>query len=201
VSNLHPVIAEAARGILPAWATAGPKRRSHMERVAGLLAEWAGVRGEDERETARWVAAGHLHDALRDEDHEVIRGQVGPSFQDLPGHVLHGPGAAVRLRKEGVEDEELLHAISYHTLGSARFGTVGLVLYAADFLEPGRRMREDWRAELRERAPEELLSVVREILRARIGYLMDKGRPLHPETIGFWNHISEGQPWAAASEF
>ena len=171
-----------------------------MVRVAGVLRDWAEERGEPHGEIARWVATGLLHDALRDEDSQILRGQVDPPFRDFPGKVLHGPGVARRLRDEGVEDEELLHAISFHTLGSAGFGTLGLALFAADFLEPGRKFKEAWRADLRQRAATGLPNVVREILSARIGYLIDRGRPLHPETLGFWNSLSEGQPWASASE-
>ena len=172
-----------------------------MARVAALLGKWAEERGEPPREMARWLAVGFLHDALRDEDHETLRGQVDPTFKDLPGKILHGPGVARRLRDEGLEDEEFLHAISYHTLGSAGFGTLGFALFAADFLEPGRQFKEEWRAALRKRAAIDLDEVVREILSARIGYLLDRGRPLHPETLGFWNRLSEGEPWASASEF
>ena len=169
-----------------------------MARVAALMRDWARARREPPTEEARWVAAGFLHDALRDEDHEALRGLVDPPFQALPGKVLHGPGMARRLKDEGVEDRELLHAISYHTLGSAGFGVLGRALYAADFLEPGRRIREEWRADLRLRALVDLDEVVKEILSARIGYLLDRGRPVHPETLGFWNRVSEGQPWASA---
>ncbi|NNM07104.1 MAG: hypothetical protein HKO65_18575 [Gemmatimonadetes bacterium] len=172
-----------------------------MNRVGLLLADWARRRGETEAEGIRWAAVGHLHDALRDEDPGRLRGLVKPPLDDLPGKVLHGPAAAQRLRKDGVDDAEFLHAISYHTLGSKDFGTLGFALFAADFLEPGRRMREDWRAGLRERAPEELLGVAKEILAARIGYLLERGRPLRPEALEMWNRLSEGEPWASASEF
>jgi len=198
--SLHPLLRSASEGIFPDWAVAGPRRRGHMARVAELLGEWARVRGESPGEGARWIAAGFLHDALRDEDHEKLRDQVGTPFRDLPGKILHGPASAFRLRKEGVRDEEFLHAITYHTLGSPEFGTLGFALFAADFLEPGRIIREDWRAGLRKRAAADLGGVVKEILAARIGYLLEKGRPLHPHTLEFWNSISEGQPWASASE-
>ena len=199
-SPLHPILAEAARGVLPTWSKAGASRRQHMVRVAGVLGDWAEQRGEPPRERDRWLATGLLHDSLRDEDPQTLRNQVDPLFRDFPRKVLHGPGAARRLRDEGVEDEELLHAISFHTLGSAGFGILGFALFAADFLEPGRKFREEWRADLRQRAAWDLPGVVREILSARIGYLLEKGRPLHPETLGFWNSLSEGQPWASASE-
>jgi len=172
-----------------------------MARVAGLLGDWARARGETSRETARWKAAGFLHDVLRDGEDEALRELVDPRFRTLPAKVLHGPAASRRLREEGVDDEELLHAVTYHTLGSAGFGKLGFALYSADFLEPGRESKKRWRSELRKRAPSELYEVAREILAARMGYLIERGRPLHPETCGFWNHMSEGQSWASASEY
>jgi 2-amino-4-hydroxy-6-hydroxymethyldihydropteridine diphosphokinase len=171
-----------------------------MSRVASLMEGWAHVRREPPTEVARWIAAGHLHDALRDAGEEELRAGVGEEHRTLPTKVLHGPAAAARLRKEGVGDEELLHAIAFHTLGSPDFGIVGLALFAADFLEPGRRLEDDWRAELRRRAPGELEDVVKEILQARIRHLVNQGRPLRKETVAFWNRFAEGQGWASASE-
>jgi len=171
-----------------------------MARVAALLDQWAAARRESPGETARWVAAGHLHDALRDADPGALRRVVDPPFRNLPDKVLHGPGVAWRLRAEGVADEELLHALAYHTLGSPEFRTLGWALFAADFLEPGRPLQQPWRKELRERAPEDLRGVVREILRVRLQYLAERSRPIHPRTLAFWNHMVEGEAWASASE-
>lgn len=198
---LHPLLLAAARGALPDWANAREGRRAHMARVAALMRSWAEARREPPEEVARWAATGLLHDALRDEDHEELRVQVDARFRGLPGKVLHGPGTAARLRREGVVDEELLDAISFHTLGSSSFRALGMALFAADFLEPGRTLNEEWRQELRRRAADDLENVVREILAARIGYLVERGRPLRPETVGFWNRMSEGQGWSSASEF
>jgi HD superfamily phosphohydrolase YqeK len=197
---LHPLVEAAAQGELPAWATASPARREHMARVAKLLKAWAGKRDEPLVERARWTAVGYLHDSLRDSDEEGLRGEVAAEFRLLPAKVLHGPAAALRLRREGVEDEELLHAIAFHTLGSPGFGPLGMALFAADFLEPGRTLKEKWRATLRDRAPGDLDGVVREILEARIRHLIRRGRPLRPETVAFWNRMSEGEGWASASE-
>jgi HD superfamily phosphohydrolase YqeK len=197
---LHPLVAAAARGELPVWATASPDRRKHMARVAKLLKVWAEKRAELPRERDRWMAAGHLHDSLRDSDEEGLRAEVPVEFRELPAKVLHGPAAAQRLRSEGVEDEELLHAIAFHTLGSPGFRSLGMALFAADFLEPGRKLRERWRGQLRERAPEELEGVVTEILEARIRHLLSRGRPIRAETVAFWNRMSEGDGWASASE-
>jgi HD superfamily phosphohydrolase YqeK len=199
--GLHPLLEAAVRGVLPDWANARKSRVAHMARVARLLEDWARKRGESPYEAARWVAAGYLHDALREEDSDTLRASVDPALRDLPGRVLHGPGAAARLREDGVEDEELLHAISYHSLGSAGFGVLGMALYAADFLEPGRPLRKKWRAGLRARAPKKLDDVVTEILSVRIRYQVRRGRPLHPDTVAFWNRMAEGQLWDSASEY
>jgi 2-amino-4-hydroxy-6-hydroxymethyldihydropteridine diphosphokinase len=171
-----------------------------MARVARLLDAWAEKRGEKPLERARWRAVGYLHDGLRDGDDEALREGVDPVFKELPAKVLHGPAMASRLAAEGVEDEELLHAIAYHTLGSPHFRTLGKALYCADFLEPGRELRDDWRAKLRKRAGKDLEAVVREILGARIQHLVGRGRPLRTETVAFWNRMAEGQGWASASE-
>lgn len=186
--------------MLPAWARVQEGRKDHMARVATLLEGWAHVREEPATEVARWIAVGYLHDALRDADEEELKEGLGPDEEELPTKVLHGPAVAARLRSEGVADEEFLHAVAFHTLGSAGFGTLGLALFAADFLEPGRKLRDEWRAELRERAPTELEAVVKEILGARIGHLVNRGRPLRSETVGFWNRLAKGQEWASASE-
>jgi 2-amino-4-hydroxy-6-hydroxymethyldihydropteridine diphosphokinase len=198
--NLHPILTEASRGELPPWSRASQGRRAHMIRVASLLEGWGRKRGEGEGEVARWKAAGHLHDALRDADPEKLRPLVDEPFRDLPGKALHGPAVAARLRAEGVGDEEFLHALTYHTLGSADFGSLGMALYAADFLEPGRRLREGWRKTLRQRAARDLEGVAKEILSARIGHLLDENRPLRKETVAFWNAMAEGRGWASASE-
>ena len=199
-SKLHPWVAAAADGELPQWAVADTKRREHMARVAGLLKKWSKARGESRRDIQRWTAVGYLHDMMRDAQPKELRRVVSGPLADLPNAVLHGPAAAARLRDGGVTDEPLLTAVAFHTLGSPRFEDLGRALYAADFLEPGRKFRPKWRREMRKRMPEDLEVVVRAILRLRIRHLLDRERPVRPETMGFWNVMVKGQAWASASE-
>jgi 2-amino-4-hydroxy-6-hydroxymethyldihydropteridine diphosphokinase len=162
-----------------------------MVRVAALLESWAGTLRLSAEDTVRWAALGYLHDALRDADPEELRPRVPPGAADLPGSLLHGPAAAERLRRDGVEDGELLEAVAYHTLGHPGMRRMGRALYAADFLEPGRDLRNGWRASLRDRMPGELDAVVREVLGARIVHLVDRRSHLRPETVAFWNAMAE----------
>lgn len=160
-----------------------------MARVAALLEEWAEARGEKPKEILRWKSLGYLHDVLRDEDPKALRKILPKDQRDFPDNVLHGPAAAFRLRKEGIKDREILDAVAYHTLGSPSLTDIGLATYAADFLEPGRRLRKKWRAGLREDMPDELHRVVLDVLGARLSHLIKAKRRVRPETMAFWNHM------------
>jgi 2-amino-4-hydroxy-6-hydroxymethyldihydropteridine diphosphokinase len=161
-----------------------------MARVAALMGSWSEELGLPEPERVRWAAVAWLHDALRDADPDTLRSRVPPAMSGLPGPLLHGPAVAERLRLDGVADGEILGALAYHTLGHPELGTLGQALYAADFLEPGRDLLNDWRATLRARMPEELTDVVRELVAARIVHLVERGSSMHPETVGFWNSLA-----------
>jgi HD superfamily phosphohydrolase YqeK len=200
MGKLHAIVEAAAEGQMPDWAVYGKARYKHMARVARLMEVWAKARGLKPHNVKRWTAAGYLHDALRNEKPSRLRIVVPPRFKRAPGAILHGPAAAQKLRHEGVRDEKLLLAIEYHTLGSRHLTTLGRALFAADFLEPGRPRRVKWRASLRKRMPDELESVVLEIIAARLRHQLESTRPVRPETVGMWNAMTRGKRWAAASE-
>jgi HD superfamily phosphohydrolase YqeK len=188
--GLSPVVRDAARGVLPEWARASPKRRAHIGRVAALLDDWARALGLPETERTRWLAAGWLHDVLRESPPEELRPLCPEAFRHLPPKLLHGPAAAERL--DGEADDELLDAIRYHTLGSARFGRLGRALYLADFLEPGRRYEPEWTAALRARMPHDMDAVMREVVGARVRHVTESGSTLHPETRALHEQVEEG---------
>jgi 2-amino-4-hydroxy-6-hydroxymethyldihydropteridine diphosphokinase len=190
---LHPLVAAAARGELPSWAVAGASRREHMARVARLLDDWATALGSSDDDRARWRAAGYLHDALRDERADVLRPLVPTEQRDLLGPMLHGPAAAERLRQEGVRDEEILSAVAAHTTGGAGLAVLGLALYAADYLEPGRDFGSEageLHASLRARMPGDLRAVVRDVAAERMRRGLESRRPIHPDTLALYNELA-----------
>ena len=200
MSPLHPWVAAAATGVLPDWAVAREKRRAHMARVAELLREWSEARGDDAQDVERWSAVGYLHDVLRDARPDELRAAMSEPVDHLPDEVIHGPAAADQLRRGGVTDEPLLTAIAFHTLGSPDFDDIGKALYVADFLEPGRKVQPKWRARLRDEMPEGLDSVAQAVVGKRVQFLVKKGRPVPPETLGLWNVLAKGRLWASASK-
>lgn len=160
-----------------------------MDRVADLMGEWADRLGLDAAERTRWVAAGRLHDVLRDAGSDTLAEWLPESFRDLPEPFHHGPAAAHRLQVEGVTDDAVLEAIRYHTLGHDRLGRIGRALIAADFLEPGRKAMADWREERRSRMPRELDDVLKDVVRAKLTHGLDTDTPLRPEMVGLWNEL------------
>jgi HD superfamily phosphohydrolase YqeK len=187
------LLEEAAAGHLPAWARLSPGRLEHSGRVAQLLGSWAAELGLATGEVARWRAAGYLHDAMRDAPPEVLRPLVSPPLSSMGRRLLHGPAAAALLRADGLDDEELLCAIEFHTVGHPSFGELGRALFVADYVEPGRRHEPLRLAALRARMPHARTEVLREVLHARIQRLLTEGRPIRMETAAFWNAINGGQ--------
>lgn len=199
MAHNHSRIEDAAKGFLPEWSKVSPRRLAHMQRVATLMLEWATVLELRKRDRKRWYAAGLLHDALKGARAREMKRLVPSAMTALPVPVLHGPAVAARLASEGVHDHGFLNAIAYHTLGHPGFEQIGLALYAADFLEPGRTIRPKWRARLNARMPLDLEGVVAEIVGGRISYLVSRGRGVRSETMGLWNALNGGDAWAPVS--
>lgn len=162
---------------VPAWAQVSAERRAHIERVVELLRGWADAMQVTARERDRWLRAGWLHDALRD--------------APLADRVAHGPAAADRAAAAGERDRGVLDAVRYHTLGSPDWDDVGRMLYLADFLEPGRdpASTASERRRLAGRVPGERDTVLREVARRRIDWVLRSGWPLVPLTVAFWNQL------------
>ena len=183
--ELHPIIVAAAQGRLPDWACVKDARLPHLASVAEVMLGWATELGLDSSDRDRWTAAGWLHDALRDADPESLDAEA----DGFPAKVRHGPAAATRLRQAGVDDEEMLEAITYHSLGCGGMGRLGRYLYLADYLEPGRKFDRAEREALVERLPHDPQKALRGVCAQRIAYLTDRGTMLRPETVEFWNEL------------
>jgi HD superfamily phosphohydrolase YqeK len=172
---------------LPPWAQVTDKRRAHIARVTALLDDWAAALGLDEEERRAWHDVGVLHDALRDATEHDLRAMTGD--QERPWHILHGPAVAERLSSAGERRLDVLEAIRWHTLGSARWGRTGKALYMADFLEPGRPFSRADRAFLAAHVMTDFDGVFRQVVRTRIEWTVREGKMLFPETADLWNSV------------
>lgn len=189
VIELHPVVEAAGRrNEPPEWAELTEPRLDHVRRVSELLADWSEALELPEQERVRWRAAGLLHDALKDAPIGRLRELVGD--EGWPDPVLHAPAAAARLGRDGVDDEALLLAVAYHPVGHPSFDELGVHLYLADYLEPG-RPDAGHRAALRKLMPAGRREVLPQVIRRRIEVQLAGGHVILPAAIGFWNRVVE----------
>jgi HD superfamily phosphohydrolase YqeK len=186
VGSLRPT-PPGLRPTLPPWAVLSPERLGHVQRVAELAASWAESMGVPDSERHRWLRAVWLHDALRDAPAEDLE-RWTPSTPG-PVELKHGPAAAARAKADGEVDRGVLDAVRYHSVGLAEWDMVGRVLYAADFLEPGREFDRPARVELARRFPEDTRGVLREVARRRLAHTVESGWPVLEPTFRFWNSL------------
>ncbi|MEE8572214.1 MAG: HD domain-containing protein [Gemmatimonadota bacterium] len=171
---------------LPDWARCGRKRYAHSIRVGDLLETWATSLGIPDAERIRWRAAGVLHDALKDASDEALRALAGAGW---PDPVAHAPACAARLRADGVEDDSLLDAITYHPVGHPDLDDLGKYLILADYMEPGRDFQSLERASLRDRLPADRDDVLAIVVGQRLTRLLEKRRPLMKCSVDSWNRL------------
>lgn len=164
-------------------------RREHTIRVGRLLWKWSRSLEFKKRKRIRWRAAGILHDSLKEEDPNVLRGEIegGQLWADP---LLHGPACAARLRAAGVRDEKLLLSIAHHTTGHASLGKLGQALYMADYLDPGRYGKVRKRAGWRRRMPFDWHAVLEEVAAAKVKSLIDRRVAIPVVTVDFWNGLT-----------
>lgn len=98
-------------------------------------------------------------------------------------YLLHAKlGACYAKCKYGIEDEEILDAITWHTTGKADMSLLEKIIFVADYMEPGRKMIEGL-PEVRREAFLDLDKCVYLILRNTLQYLeQDKGKEIDEMT-------------------
>jgi len=162
------------------------------------------------KETAVWLARIHrvseekaafaalLHDwakhAPKDDFDRLIEQGLLPEGEEALGmpKLYHAYLAAYWIEHEfGVSDPEILEAVRYHSTGSPGLGVCGRILFVADYIEPGRELRKIDR--IRALAEKDLDGAVREVLRRKLLYLVENGRPVHPRAVAFWNELNDRQ--------
>jgi len=163
----------------------GQKHRYvHTLRVARMAMQLARRYRDD---VDRALLAGMLHDLARlysDErllEESRARGLSISAFEEEHPRVLHARlGAEIARDDFGINDERVLSAIRYHTLGAGSMNALDAIVYLADSLEPGRNFEE--RAALERLAFRDLNAAMRETLLATTAFHGASGKSIAPET-------------------
>jgi len=173
--------------------TLSATRVEHILRVADTARRLAADHGLDEE---RAYTAALLHDNARETPGHVLLAEcrkrgisILPIDEVNPIPRLHGQlGAAIARERFAITDPEILDAISSHTLGRVGMTPLEMVVFLADYMEPGRNAHEGL-AEVREAAPRDLALATRMAMDYTIRYLLDKRRSLHPQVVDARNWI------------
>lgn len=103
--------------------------------------------------------------------------------------IWHGPVAALKIEEEfGITDEEIKAAIYYHTTGKANMSKLELIVFVADYIEPGRSF--PGLDKVREMAEHDLIKTAWMVSRNTITYLMEKKNRIYPDTFHAYNDLT-----------
>ena len=175
------------------FASLPDKLRAHIFRVRDVGLDLAARHGIDE-ERAELAILGHDVARAAKKD-EILRlaYQFGMSPLDIERRApvtLHGPVGAELLRLEdGLDDEEILAAVRWHTTGHDSLTPLGLLVFIADKLEPRKIKSYPYQRELQYIANESLSQAVLEFLCRESALRLQSRRPVHPNSTAAINAL------------
>lgn len=167
------------------------KRYEHTSRVVEEAVALSNTH-EIDRDKARTAAL--LHDAMKNRSTAFLvrhleSDPVSQPDAQRPSEVLHGFSAALFSRSEaGIEDEDILNAIRYHTTGRADMSDLEKVVYLADVIEAGRTY--EGLEPLRKLAYRDLDGAMLMALEMSLSHLVEKGKTIDPDTISARDHFN-----------
>lgn len=159
-------------------------RYAHTLGVAKQAREMARRFGEDEEKAE---LAALLHDCAKC----MPLAQMIKAAKDVPldpvmresKALMHAvAGSCVARDVYGVEDEDVLSAIRWHTTGHAGMTKLEKIIYLADMIEPGRRTYPGLEA-LRVLCKQDLDLAMHQALSMSVSHVREDGKPLHPDTL------------------
>lgn len=172
--------------------TLSNRRYTHSLGVADEARRLAKLYGEDEEKA---YMAGLLHDCAKEIDEPVKRCQdLGVELDDimrLNKGLIHGPlGAEIARCDFGINDEEILSAIRWHTVGKAGMTLLEKIIYIADMTEENRDF--EGVEKLREAVNSDLDKAILLDIGQHLQVLEKRGAIIHPNTILLRNDLNKG---------
>ncbi|MFD1850214.1 bis(5'-nucleosyl)-tetraphosphatase (symmetrical) YqeK [Oceanobacillus bengalensis] len=169
------------------------KRFEHTLRVADTAEQLAGIYNESKEKA---TLAAIFHDYCKYRPLEEMKRCI-VSTRTLPKDLLdfhhelwHGPVGSVLVEKEyGIVDRDIRSAIYYHTTGRANMSKLEMIIFLADYIEPGRDFPGVHA--VRELAREDLLGACLLASKNTINHLLSKGASIYPDTFHAYNDLTK----------
>ena len=167
------------------------KRLAHSLGTASEAVKLAKIHGAD---PAKARVAGLLHDVAKGKcqyGYKVYADQYDVVLDDIEAknaELIHGKlGAAMVKEQLGIDDEDILSAIRWHTTGRAGMSLLEKVIYLADLIEPGRDF-EGIEA-IRQIAYQDIDKAMLIALDQVMCFVHSKGFALHPNSLEAYNYF------------
>ncbi len=167
------------------------RRLTHTYSVVSEAKKLAEHYGED---PLKAEIAALFHDMYRSTPASVLNmyvRQLGlpKNIMDNP-NLSHGKIAAVIMKRDyGIEDEDILNAVAYHTTGRAGMSKLEKIIFLADAIEPGRKYPTV--EETRRLAYIDLNKACISSLERTVEYIKGIGEYLDPDTINAIKDLKE----------
>ena len=165
------------------------RRFIHSLNVAKSARELAGIYGYDEDKA---YTAGLIHDCCKDTpaglqlSYMLENGMALTDTEISTAKLYHAMCGSMFIQKEfGIDDEEIINAVRYHTTGRKDMTLLEKIVFIADFISEER----DYNGVdiMREKARRSLDEAIVEGLSFTIKDLIDAGRVVHTDTLGAYN--------------
>lgn len=139
--------------------------------------------------------AGMLHDIVKCFSDEQLKAiilrstDVSHDYLDYSDKLWHAPAGAVYVKETyGIDDQEILDAMTYHTTGKKNMTLLEKIVFLADYIEPGR----DFPGvdEVRQAAAENLDTAVYLELQKTVIHLLEKEQRVYPQTLEAYNDLA-----------
>lgn len=169
-------------------------RFEHSINVAACAKKLAEHYGFSARDAAKLYTAGILHDILKDTPKPELKEYMKLYFPEATELELrtrklwHAMAGSEFIRRElGVDDPDIISAVRWHTTGRAGMTPFDSILFIADFISDDR----DYPGveTMREYAFSDFTAAVTEGLRFTIEDLAKRCKPVHPDTVAYYNEI------------
>ena len=163
-----------------------PHRYQHTLDVADTAVEMANAFNVNPNKA---YLAGILHDCAKNlDDLELLAicadndENITQIEQNRPFLLHSKAGVIVAKTRYHITDEEVLSAIRWHTTGKANMSDLEKIIFAADYIEPGRdkQPRLDY---LRDLATKDLDLLVKSILEDMVAYLKENNDEIEEHTL------------------
>ncbi|MGI5850427.1 MAG: bis(5'-nucleosyl)-tetraphosphatase (symmetrical) YqeK [Christensenellales bacterium] len=169
----------------------GKKRLQHSVNTAKEAMALAKKYGVDPQKA---YIAGLLHDVAKGETSESLisiadeYGVAVDEFEICNPELMHGKIGAIMINKLlGIDDDEILNAIRWHTTGHKEMTILEKIIYIADIIEPGRKFLDV--KTIKKLAYRDIDAAMIFSLEHVMEFVRNKGFSLHPNSIEAYNEL------------